>query len=112
MKCMIGAVALIAVSLGSVLFAATGYEKPSAQAGEFISCPLESATTTITDPLPGPWWTTPQVGKLQDVRVEMVGGNQTLMCGYWAYSTTAYVMRPFPDGAKDCRAENNGFRCN
>lgn len=110
MKRAVIAVALIALSSG-IVFSATEYDKQSNAGGEFISCPLESATATITNPLPSPWWTTPQVGKLQDVKVETVGGNKVLMCGYWAYSTTAYVMRPFPEGATNCRAEGNGFKC-
>jgi hypothetical protein len=110
MKRIIAAVVLIFISSIS-LFSATEYDKKSIAGGEFISCPLESATATITSPLPSPWWTTPQIGKLQDVKVETVGGNKVLMCGYWAYSTTAYVMRPFPEGATHCQAEGNGFRC-
>jgi len=110
MNKIIAAIALMFSSSIS-LFSATEYKKQSS-GGEFISCPLDSATATITNPLPAPWWTTPQIGKLQDVKVETVGGNKVLMCGYWAYSTTAYVMRPFPEGTTNCRAEGNGFRCN
>jgi len=107
------AVTLVALSSGILLFAATRSElKPSTAAREFVACPLESATTTVTSPLPEPWWTTPQVGKLQDVSIQTIGGKKTLMCGYWAYSTTVYVMREFPKGMTDCRPAKNGFLCN
>ena len=113
MKRAVVAVAVIALSSGIVLFAAAGSElKPSPAAREFVACPLESATTTVTNPLPEPWWTTPQEGKLQDVKVETIGGKRTLMCGYWAYSTTAYVMREFPKGTTNCRPAKDGFWCN
>lgn len=106
------AVVVIALSSGIVLFAASGSElKPSPAAREFVQCPLERANTTVTSPLPEPWWTTPQVGTLQDVKIETIGNKRTLMCGYWAYGTTVYVMREFPKGTTDCRPAKNGFWC-
>ena len=112
MKRTIVAVAAIVLSSGIVLFAARGSElKSSPTAREFVACPLETATTTVTSPLPEPWWTTPQVGRLEDVRIDTVGGKRTLSCGYRAYSTTVYVMREFPKGTTSCRAAKNGFWC-
>ena len=113
MKRAVVAVAVIALSSGLVLLAAPRSEpKPSSPDREFVACPLETATTTVTSPLPEPWFTTPQVGRLQDVRVQTIGGKRTLMCGYWAYSTTVYVMREFPQGTTNCRVAKNGFWCN
>jgi hypothetical protein len=76
-----------------------------------VKCPLESATTEITTPVPEPWWSTPQVGKLRSVKTGEVAGKSTLECGYWAYNTTVYVMREFPPGTTDCFAEGDGFSC-
>jgi hypothetical protein len=113
MKRAVVAVAVIALSSSIVLFAASrSVLKPSPTAREFVECPLETATTTVTNSLPDPWWTTPQVGRLQDVKIETIGGNRTLMCGYGAYSTTVYVMREFPKGTTNCRPAKNGFWCN
>lgn len=86
--------------------------KPSAPLyGAFIPCPLKEARTEVTTPLPEPWWTTPQVGKLEQVSVQTIGGNRTLVCQYWAYGRTVGIMRAFPKGAIDCSTEGNGFRC-
>jgi hypothetical protein len=79
--------------------------------GSFIPCPLIEARTEVTTRLPEPWWNTPQVGKLERVSVQTIGGNRTLVCEYWAYGRTVGIMRVFPEGATDCSAEGNGFRC-
>jgi|SRR5882672_2973333 len=112
MRKLAAAGAAIALSSGILLFAASRAElKPSPVAREFIACPLETASTEITSPLPEPWWQTPQAGKLQDVKVDLVGGKTTLSCGYWAYATTVYVMRLPPKGTSTCRPAKNGFWC-
>jgi len=79
--------------------------------GQFIACPVKEARTEVTTPLPEPWWITPQIGKLERVSVQTIGGNRTLVCEYWAYGRTVPIMRAFPEGATDCSAEGNGFRC-
>lgn len=104
-------VVVMVLSSGVVLFGASKSRRASTAGRQFVGCPLEVATTTVTNPLPRPWWTTPQRGRLREVRVEEVGGRPTLMCGYWAYSTTVYVMREPPKGTT-CTPEGNGFSCN
>jgi hypothetical protein len=76
-----------------------------------IKCPVDTVTTEITTPIPEPWRSTQQVGKLTKVRTGNVAGQSTLECGYWAYGTTVYVLRDFPDGTSACYAEGNGFSC-
>jgi hypothetical protein len=77
----------------------------------FIACPVKEARTEVTTPLPRPWWNTPQIGKLERVSVQTIGGNRTLVCEYWAYGGTVGIMRLFPEGATDCSAEGDGFQC-
>ena len=79
--------------------------------GQFIACPVKETRTEVTTPLPQPWWNTPQVGKLERVSVETIGGNRTLVCEYWAYGRSVGIMRAFPEGATDCSAEGSGFLC-
>jgi hypothetical protein len=78
---------------------------------EFIACPIKEARTEVTTSLPTPWWNTPQIGKLERVSIQTIGGNKTLVCEYWAYSRTVSIMRRFPEGATDCSTEGMGFRC-
>lgn len=86
-------------------------ETTSQNNSQFIACPVPEARTEVTTPLPKPWWNTPQIGKLERVSVQAIGGNKTLVCEYWAYARTVSIMRTFPEGATDCSAEGNGFRC-
>jgi hypothetical protein len=79
--------------------------------GQFIACPIKETRTEVTTTLPQPWWNTPQIGKLERVSVQTIGGNRTLVCEYWAYGRTVSIMRLFPEGATDCSAEGNGFQC-
>jgi hypothetical protein len=85
-------------------------ETPSAK-GQFIACPVKEMRTEVTTPLPQPWWNTPQLGKLERVSVQTIGGNRTLVCEYSAYGRTVSIMREFPEGATDCSAEGDGFWC-
>ena len=77
----------------------------------FIACPLKQARTEVTTPLPEPWWNTPRVGKLERVSVQTIGGNQTLVCEYWAYGRTVSIMRLFPAGTTSCTPAGTGFDC-
>jgi hypothetical protein len=79
--------------------------------GQFVACPLKEARTEVTTPLLKPWWNTPQIGALERVSVQTIGGNETLVCEYWAYDRTVSIMRTFPKGASDCSTEGRGFRC-
>lgn len=91
------------LALGAALLAgATG----SAQA-EFISCPLDQARRTITDPLPGGWWTTPIVNRLSETRVQDIGGKPALIC---VYGSSGSLQREAPEGST-CRSAGGGFEC-
>jgi hypothetical protein len=79
--------------------------------GQFIACPVKETRTEVTTQLPQPWWNTPQVGSLERVSVQTIGGNRTLVCEYQAYGRTVSIMRRFPEGATDCTAEGDGFMC-
>lgn len=79
--------------------------------GQLIACPVKETRTEVTTALPRPWWNTPQVGKLERVSMQTIGGDRTLVCEYWAYGRTVGVMRGLPEGTTDCSAEGNGFRC-
>jgi len=92
------------------LFKATCIREPTPKE-EFVSCPVEEVRTEVTTPLPKPWWNTPQVGKLERVSIQAIGGNKTLVCEYWAYGRTVSIMRRFPESTTDCFPEGNGFRC-
>ncbi len=74
---------------------------------EFIACPMDQARRTITDPLPGGWWTTPIVDRLSETRVQPIGGKPSLICVYGAAGS---VQREAPAGST-CRASGNGFEC-
>jgi len=87
---------------------------PLAQAAgsdEFIACPVREARTEITTPLPPPWSNTPQVGRLTGLKIERIGGQNTLVCTYAAYDTSVSIMRAFPAGKTQCTGEGHGFRC-
>lgn len=79
-------------------------------AAERIECPLTQARTEITSPLPSGWWQTPQQGSLEETKIQDIGGSSTLMCGYWAYGQTVYILREAPVGA-NCTADASGFTC-
>lgn len=93
-----------------LFFVGLFFSTNASAAAQRIECPLDQASTEITSPLPNGWWQTPQGGRLQDTKVEMVGGKPTLMCGYWAYGTTVYIMSYAPQGA-ECSADATGFTC-
>lgn len=85
--------------------------RPPVPVQQEVRCPVAEARTEITTPLPKPWWNTPQVGKLESVSVEVIGGQKTLVCHYWAYGTKVSVMRLFPAGAHECSASGDHFVC-
>ena len=71
--------------------------------GQVVNCPVNEVRTQIATKLPIPWYDTPQVGRLERIRVATIGGSQKLVCEYWAYGRTVGVMREFPEGTTDCR---------
>ncbi len=82
----------------------------------FVECPLRTVATAITTPIPAPWWTTGQTGlPLKNVRVDIIGGRNTLRCDYaaaWVGDSTLGVVRLFPKGTTVCRpVPAKGFSC-
>ena len=100
-----------AILLIAMLAASASHLELTAASGAFVPCPLAQARTEITSSIPSGWWVTPQLGSLQDVRVQTIGGQPTLVCAYWAYGTQAAVMRRFPEGMSSCAPQGAGFLC-
>ena len=88
-------------------------QQTRSQAGlqQQVRCPVPEVRTEITTSLPKPWWNTPQVGKLQALAIQDIGGQKTLVCRYWAYGTQVSVMRLFPEGTHACSAVSDHFVC-
>jgi hypothetical protein len=101
---------LVVLVFGLATAAGQRNKAPNANPND-ISCPVAEVRTDITTPLPKPWRTTPQKGKLQSVEIQVIGGEKTLVCRYWAYGTQVSVMRSFPEGVRDCKASGNRFEC-
>ncbi|MBZ5507758.1 MAG: hypothetical protein LAO78_20035 [Acidobacteriia bacterium] len=99
------------VVLVCAMVPAVGQRNAPVAAEHEIACPVADVRTDITTSIPKPWWTTPQIGKLQSVGIQVIAGEKTLVCRYSAYGTQVSVMRKFPEGARDCRAAGNHFVC-
>ena len=84
---------------------------PQAALQQQVQCPVPEVRTEITTRLPKPWWNTPQIGKLQGLAVQDIGGQKTLVCRYLAYGTQVSVMRLFPEGTHACSAVSDHFVC-
>jgi hypothetical protein len=78
----------------------------SASAAEF-DCPLTQAQRTIVNPLPGGWWTTPQVNSLSETKIVTIGGKKALMC---VYGASGSIQREAPIG-QICSTKPGGFKC-
>ena len=103
--------AIFAAALASLLTCATLGTVESRQKGEgrtHIKCPVDEVRAEITTSLPEPWFQTPQVGRLERTRVELIGGTRTLVCEYWGYGRRVNVMREAPGR---CVAVRGGFVC-
>ena len=90
---------------------ASGQRNNQIAGGHEVSCPVPEVRVDITTSIPKPWWTTPQIDKLQSTLIQVIGGEKTLVCRYSAYGTLVSVMRKFPEGTRDCRATGNHFMC-
>jgi hypothetical protein len=101
---------LVVLVFGLATAAGQRNKAPNANPND-ISCPVAEVRTEITTRLPKPWWNTPQEGKLESVEVQVIGGEKTLVCRYWAYGTKVSVMRKFPEGVRNCKATGNHFEC-
>lgn len=78
--------------------------------GTFVRCPVNKLRTEVVSDLPASWWQTPQIGELEDTRIQHIGGEATLVCAYRGYGGTVSVMRLPPEGAT-CEARRDGFSC-
>jgi hypothetical protein len=78
-----------------------------------IRCPLKTARTEITTPLPEGWWNTPQEGRLMGTSIQTISGEKSMVCSYWAYDLPRGVGigHLFPEGVSDCKAVKGGFVC-
>lgn len=83
---------------------------PVVTGGKLVHCPLKIARTEVVSKLPKGWWQTPYEGPLVGTRVEMIGGEKTLVCEYQAYTTRASVMTKVP-ASVNCVAVTEGFNC-
>lgn len=93
--------------LGLIL-AAAWLAAPASAAVVNIDCPHNRARHEVTTPLPGGWWNTPIVNRLQSTRVQNIGGRAALICDYGPGVGT--IQRYQPAGAS-CSARAGGFRC-
>lgn len=91
---------------GSAIAALVCAAAGSASAAD-IDCPLSQARRTIVDPLPGGWWTTPQVNTLSETRIVTIGGQKALMC---VYGASGSIQRNAPAGML-CSTRPGGFTC-
>lgn len=91
---------------GSAIAALVCAAAGSASAAD-IDCPLSQARRTIVDPLPGGWWTTPQVNTLSETKIVTIGGQKALMC---VYGASGSIQRNAPAGML-CSTRPSGFRC-
>lgn len=89
-------------AIAALICAAAG----SASAAD-IECPLSQAKRTIVDPLPGGWWTTPQVNSLSETKIVTIGGQKALMC---IYAGSGSIQRTAPTGML-CSTKLTGFKC-
>lgn len=92
--------ATLMLPYGSAAFAAT----------QNVECPVARVEAKLTTQLPDGWWYTPTVNSLQEVRIQNIGGQHTLMCMYKAFSGQVAVMRQVPAGARGCKADKKRLR--
>ena len=87
--------------------AAAFFAVSSAANAETISCPLSTATRTITNHLPPGWWTTPIQNTLTQTKIQNIGGKPALMC---VYGPSGSIQRDAPTN-QICSAQSGGFDC-
>lgn len=76
-------------------------------AAETVNCPLSEVRRSITNAIPGDWFTTPVDSRLTETRVANVGGTPHLLC---VYSEAGTILREAPAG-QTCVARTGGFEC-
>lgn len=101
---------LIAIRVGLIIAALPLFASTAVAQETMIPCPAEAIETNVTTSLPDGWWSTPQGGKLSDIRTLNVGGRATLVCIYKTNSAQASIARYAPSGM-ECSAAGRGFRC-
>ncbi len=80
-----------------------------AQEEQLIRCPVTEVMTEITTPLPDGWWHAPQLGRITDSAVRLVGGKPVLACLYEVYGKPVAVIRRPPEDAPNCMARAKGY---
>lgn len=80
-----------------------------AQEEQLIRCPVTEVMTEVTTPLPQEWWHAPQIGRITDSRVHLLGGEPVLACLYDVYGKPVAVIRRPPEDKPNCRARAEGY---
>jgi hypothetical protein len=91
----------LAVTLGFFLLGAM----PAA--AESFDCPLPTARRAITNTLPSGWYMTPVQDRLTEARVDIIGGQATMVC---IYGGAGNIMREVA-ADQTCAARSGGFEC-
>lgn len=77
----------------------------------FVACPAEQLEAGVTTPLPGGWWSTPQMGQLKNTEVTAVAGKKRLVCNYRVFAALVPIMSEIPKGYSVCKPAPGGFSC-
>jgi hypothetical protein len=76
-----------------------------------VACPAKDLTAGTSTPLPDPWWSTDQSGRLSRVEVLRMGRGQILVCHYDLNGIEWSVQRRPPDKAPFCTTSGLAFTC-
>ncbi len=76
---------------------------------QLIRCPVTEVMSEVTTALPEGWWHAPQLGRITDSRVQLVGGKPVLACLYDVYGKPVAVIRRPPADAPNCMARAKGY---
>ncbi len=100
-------------SIHSLLFALALWQLPpvplQAQQEQLIRCPVTEIMTEVTTPMPEDWWHAPQLGRIFDAEVRVLGGDPVLACLYQVADNPVAVVRRPPADAPNCIARSEGF---
>jgi hypothetical protein len=100
--------ALVTITAASLTAGVTTFAPTQGEAlPTFVGCPIPQAKRTIVNPLPGGWWTTPQVNSLSGTELGVIGGTPVLICKYGA---SGQIQRHMPAG-HICVPVPGGFAC-
>lgn len=80
----------------------------SAHADSTFTCPLQSATRTVINPLPPGWTANQTVSQVTNWKVGDSNGQQVLICEYGASGS---IQRPAPVAENCIKIPNRKFKC-